>query len=414
MESTIRNSKRETLNKRDIWNVSAWVVWTAALVVLVIRPLLISHRGTSFDTYNLAGSHWIRGENIYSQWMGFVYSPPVALFFAPFAYFPAPFGNILWRLLNAGFLLGGLAAILKTNLFAGIKQNSFGILYILLVPLALGNIDISQANPLVVGLLLFAIAAVYLERWNSAALCIAIASCIKIYPIAVGLLICVIAPRRFSWRLLLALLFLAMVPFVFQQWSYVTNQYQSWIVTRISDNRRQWPIEKQPLDLWFLIHWVGNLPISSRLYSFIQLGTGGALALFCAIQTRRGWTRERVLIGLFCLVSIWMTLCGPATESYTYMILAPAIILALVQSFDARQPTALRTLVLVAFIFQLLAVTRASFMPHFKPFLALSIQPVSALVFLIYTLLWVFNDSLWQKEKCRVPKKIPSSNQNPG
>src|SRR5207249_877093 len=148
MESTIQNSKRETLDKRGIWNVSAWIVWTVALVVLVIRPLMISHRGTSFDTYSLAGLHWIRGENIYSQWMGFVYSPLVALFFAPFAYLPAPLGNILWRLINAGFLLGGLAAILKTNLFAGIKQNSFGILYILLVPLALGNIDISQANPL--------------------------------------------------------------------------------------------------------------------------------------------------------------------------------------------------------------------------------------------------------------------------
>jgi Glycosyltransferase family 87 len=396
MESTIRHSTSETLDKRGIWNKSAWIVWTVAIVVLVIRPLLISHRGTSFDTYSLAGLHWIHGENVYSQWMGFVYSPLVAVFFAPFAYLSAPIGNILWRLLNAAFLLGGVAAILKTNLFAGIKQNSFGILFILLVPLALGNIDISQANPLVEGLLLFAIAAVYVERWNSAALCVAIATCIKIYPIAVGLLICVIAPRRFSWRLLIALLLLVMVPFLFQHWPYVANQYQSWVATRISDDRRQWPVEKLPLDLWFLIHWVGHLPISAKSYSLIQLGTGGALALFCAIQTRRSWARERVLIGLFCLVSIWMTLCGPATESYTYMILAPAIILALVQSFDARQPAGLRSLVLAAFILQLLAVTRASFMPHFKSFLALSIQPISALVFLIYTLLWLFNDSFWQ------------------
>jgi hypothetical protein len=414
MESTIRHSTSESLDKRGIWNQSAWIVWSVALVVLVIRPLLISHRGTSFDTYSLAGSHWIHGEDIYSQWMGFVYSPLVAVFFAPFAYLPAPIGNILWRLLNSGFLLGGLASILKTNLFAGIKQGNFGILYILLVPLAVGNIDISQANPLVEGLLLLAIAAVYVERWNSAAFCVAIATCIKIYPIAVGLLICVIAPRRFSWRLLIALLLLVMVPFLFQHWPYATNQYQSWIATRISDDRRQWPVEKLPLDLWFLIHWVGHLPIPVKFYSLIQLGSGGALALFCAIQTRRGWARERVLIGLFCLVSIWMTLCGPATESYTYMILAPAVILALVQSFDARQPVGLRSLVFAAFILQLLAVTRASFMPHFKPFLALSIQPISALVFLIYTLLWLFNDSFWQQEQCRLLSNIPLPNQNSG
>jgi hypothetical protein len=399
MEAAIRRSMSEILDKHRIWNKCAWIVWTAALVILILRPLLLSHRGTSYDTYQFAGSHWLQGENIYSHWMGFVYSPVVAAFFAPFAYLPSPLANILWRILNAAFLLGGLAAILKTNLFPGIKQSNFGLLYILLVPLAVGNIDISQANPLVEGLLLLAIAAVYAERWNSAALCVAIATCFKIYPIAVGLLICLIAPKRFSWRMLIALLLLLVIPFLFQHWSYVSNQYNAWIATRASDDRRQWPIEKLPLDLWFLIHWVGGLPIPPKIYSLIQLGTAGALAFFCAVQTWRGWAKNRVLIGLFCLVSIWMTLCGPATESYTYLILAPAVILALVQAFDADQPVELRALVSAAFILQLLAATRASFLPHFKPSWALSIQPVSALVFLVYTLWWLFNNSLWPGDR---------------
>ena len=157
------------MDKGRIWNTCAWIVWAAVLVVLILRPFLLSHRGTSFDTYHLAGSHWFQGETIYTQWMGFVYSPVVAAFFAPFAWIPAALANILWRILNAALLLGGLAAVLKTNLFAGIKEKNYGILYLLLVPLAVGNIDISQANPLVEGLLLLAIAAVYTERWNSAA-----------------------------------------------------------------------------------------------------------------------------------------------------------------------------------------------------------------------------------------------------
>ena len=76
-----------------------------------------------------------------------------------------------------------------------------------------------------------------------------------------------------------------------------------------------------------------------------------------------------------------MTLCGPATESYTYLILAPAVILALVQAFDAPQPARLRALVAGAFVLQLVAAARASFLPHFKPAWALSILPCSALVF---------------------------------
>jgi hypothetical protein len=398
MEATIRPSTTETLKTAGFWNTSACIVWTAALVVVIARTLLLSHRGTSFGTYHLAGLHWIHSENVYTQWMGFVYSPTVAAFFAAFTCVPFALGNILWQLLNAAALLGGLTAVLTVNLFPGINQRNFGLSHLLIVPLALGNIDISQANPLVAGLLLLTIAAVRVERWNSAALCIAIATFFKIYPIAVGMLICVIAPRRFGWRLLTALLLLAIAPFLFQHWSYVSDQYHAWISTRTSEDRRNWPTEKLPLDLWFLVHWFGHLPVAPTIYRLIQLGTAGALALFCAIQTSKGWAKYRVLAGLFCLASIWMTLCGPATESYTYILLAAPTILALVQSYNARQPVWLRALVSAAFALQLLAVTRASFLPHFKPFWALSIQPFSALVFLAYCLFWLLNDSLWTGE----------------
>jgi hypothetical protein len=129
MEATIRRSAIEFWDKRRLWNKVAWVVWTVVLVVIVLRPLLLSHRGTSFDTYQLAGSRWLRGEDVYSQWMGFVYSPMVAAFFAPFAWLPVSLANILWRILNAALLLGGLAAILKIHLFVGITEKFWPAVY---------------------------------------------------------------------------------------------------------------------------------------------------------------------------------------------------------------------------------------------------------------------------------------------
>src|SRR5260370_8726273 len=129
--------------------------------------------------------------------MGFVYSPIVAAFFAAFVWVAFVLGSILWQLLNAAVLLGGLKAVLKVDLFPGINQRNFGISHLLIVPLALGNIDISQANPLVAGLLLLAIAAVYVKRWNLAALCIAIATFFKIYPFALALRFCLMSPQRF-------------------------------------------------------------------------------------------------------------------------------------------------------------------------------------------------------------------------
>jgi len=201
----------------------------------------------------------MRGEYLYANWRGFIYSPVTAALFVPFSCLPPALAYSLWLFANAAALLGGLAALFNTNLFPGFSQKCVGIVYLLLLPLGLGNLDVGQANPLVVGLLMFAIAAVRVKRWNIAALCIAIPTLLKIYPLAVGMLICVIAPRRFVWRLLLALLLLAVAPFLFQHWSYVSDQYHAWIETRISDNRIHYPEKYVPIDLWFLLHWVGRL-----------------------------------------------------------------------------------------------------------------------------------------------------------
>jgi hypothetical protein len=392
---TIQPSSTNASIKRSFWNIAAWIAWTIALIVLIARPVVLSQRGTSFDTYNFAGSHWLRGETVYTQWMGFVYSPLVAAFFAPFACLSLPVANIIWRLINAMALLGGMFALLRTKLFPGVGRGQAGVAYLLLAPLALGNIDISQANPLVAGLIMFAIAAVSTERWNWAAFCIAIATLFKIYPLAVGLLICVIAPRRFAWRLFGALLLLVLSPFLFQHWSYVLEQYKAWIATRTSDDRRNWPVEKLPLDLWFVVHWVFHLPISQKVYTLIQLGSAAGLAVFCAYGTWKRWNTDRVLIGLFCFSAIWMTLCGPATESYTYMLLAAPAILALLQSLNLNQPFWIRFWIIASVALQLLAVGRASFMPHFKSFWILAVQPISALLFLVYCVIWLLSEFFW-------------------
>jgi hypothetical protein len=400
----ITNLSKSTYKTIILWNVAAMAVWAIALIILVARPLLLWQRGTSFDTYNLAGSRWLRGEGVYTHWMGFVYSPFVAAFFAPFSFLPTAIANIIWRLINAAILLGGLAAILKVNLFTGIKRDRIGIAYLLLVPLVIGNIDISQANPLVAGLIMLAVAAAYTERWNWAAFCIAIATLFKIYPLAAGLLICVIAPRRFAWRLFGILIVLTLLPFLFQHWSYVLEQYRAWISTRTADDRQNWPAEKVPLDLWFLIHWVLHLPVPPKVYTLIQLGSAAALAFFCALTTWKKWLPARILAGLFCLSAIWMTLCGPATESYTYMLLAAPSILAFLESAHSGPPFRIRIWVLASLALQFLAVARASFMPHFKPFWILATLPISALLFLIYCMFWLFNNAFWPETGGLVPK----------
>jgi hypothetical protein len=376
--------------------VFTWIVWILALSALIVRHTAGGlDRVYAFNDYMLGGSHWIRGEHLYGNWRGFVYSPGVAAFFVPLAIMPAGLAYILWLLVNVSVFLCGFASLLQSDIVPGLNRESSALFYLLLLPCALGNLDVGQANPFVVGLLMFAIAGVNRERWNTAALCIAVASYFKIYPFVVGMLICVIAPRHFVWRLLLALSVLAVTPYLFQHWSYVTEQYQAWTITRASDDRLHYSIKYAPIDLWFLIHTIAHLPIPARFYVIIQFGTGALIALSSIWGLRKNWNMQRLVCWQFYLVSIWMILCGPATEAHTYLLMAPALVIALVSSIRNQQPLLLRTMIFAAFFCQLVHMARIDHFFHNKHEWVFIPLPLSALLFLIYCLLWLPNDSSW-------------------
>jgi Glycosyltransferase family 87 len=399
MDARVRPERPRIFEKARSLNSIAWILWTIALSALILRYTAGGvHRVYAFNDYRLAGLHWIHGEYLYGDWRGFIYSPIIAAFFAPLAILPPVIAYILWLLLNVSVFFCGLATLLESNIVPGLNRESSALIYLLLLPCALGNLDVGQANPFVVGLLMLAFAAVHRARWNTAALCTALATYFKIYPFAAGMLICVIAPRRFIWRMLLALLVLAVAPYLFQHWTYVTDQYHAWIATRASDNRLNYSIKYVPIDLWFLLHTIAHLPIPAWFYPMIQLGTGALIALSSIWGLWKGWNIQRLLCGQFFLVSIWMTLCGPATEAHTYLLMAPALVVALVQSIRDHQPTLLRSIIFGAFFFQLVHTTRINYLLHNKHAWVFIPLPLSALLFLVYCLLWLLNDSFWEEE----------------
>ncbi len=387
---------RGRLNSLGIWNIAALAVWLVIFLGLAVRTLANPNRATAFTVYRLAGSHWLSAQHLYGDWRGFVYSPIAAVFFAPFGNLPPGWGNLCWTWVNAGLFLLGVAAVLASGMYPGIKPRHRGIVFLLIVPLVLGNLDTGQANPTVIGLLLLAVAAVPAERWSLAALCVAIATYFKIYPLAVGLILFLIAPRKFGWRLLLALLVLGILPFLFQHWSYVSQQYHEWVATRSADDRRLYPIKDVPLDLWFLLVRFGHLPIPGFAYTAFQVLSGGAVALFCLVGVRKNWAKERVLAGLLALVCIWMTLFGPATELQTYVLLAPAVVLTLVNAFLYPWSIWLRVGLLVVYLLMVLAVARTSFLPSQKGLWISTIQPVAALIFLACCLVWLLGG--WRRQ----------------
>ena len=378
------------------WNPVAILAWTVALSAIIGKIVASPERVTNVNRYLTAGRAWIEGSPlyIYTPNKGFVYGPFSAVCYALASYLPDVWTRILWCLLSAALLLGGMWAMMTSGPFSQLPARRRGLAFLLVLPLALGNFDSAQANAFLAGLIMIAFAAACAERWTIAAIALAVAVHWKVYPVVAGLLLILLFPRGFSWRFVLAVVITGLIPFLFQNASYVIDQYRLWYDTRTADNRLDYSLAIAPKDLWFVLVQAAGLPISQTVYRLIQAVVGLAIATYCLWGRVNDLPKERLLAGTFSLVCAWMTLLGPASELYTYLLVAPAIAFEMVAAFSKRGDAVSRSLVLAAFLFLLAAILRVGFFPRYDNPYALSLQPLGALFFLVYALRKYFGEVL--------------------
>jgi hypothetical protein len=211
---------------------------------------------------------------------------------------------------------------------------------------------------------------------------------LKIYPIAVGLLLVLIYPRQLGWRLAVTLILLGALPFILRQPAYVSEQYQRWISSRAADDRGI------IMNIGMVLKATRVNPSPPALMA-IQVLSGVVVAAVCLFGRLQKWAEERLLVGLFTLASCWMLLFGPATEDATYVMLAPALVFALVQAFHRPTPSWMRNTLCVSFVLLLLAQILNSYFSFKKGVYAMSVQPFAALIFALYGVSNIFKSSLW-------------------
>jgi hypothetical protein len=378
-----------TLRESDLWVRWAAVLWAALVVSVCARGALQPHKRNLYFTWWTAAGDWVQGADLYRPYFAppldqFRYSPPVAALLAPWHWLPEGVGNVLWRLLNAGALLGGLAWWLRAGAPAATTPGQRAAVSLLVLPLALGSLNNGQPNPLLTGLLLGSVAGVAGGRWWAAAGCAALAAALKVYPLALGLLLAVAYPRRFGLRLAAALALLAALPYLCQEPGYVTRQYALWYerLRPADEHRRHWPDEIAYRDLWLLLR-VWGVPLAGSAYQAVQLAAAAGCAAVVAALRWRGRPASQVGLAALTLGSAWMMLLGPATESCTYVVLAPALGWWLVRAHQAaaggRAPWAREALGLSAGLLGLCVLVGLS--PNVTRFHGLGLHPLAALVF---------------------------------
>jgi hypothetical protein len=370
-------------------------LWLAVILGVTIRGMAAPHQNSVFLVFRDAGRAWLAGQPLYSHVGKYLYSPLAAALFAPFALVPDWAASALWRLTTGLAYL--FAVICWFRRYQSSSSSSSSIVptvlgLALLLPLSIGNLNNGQASPLIIALLICGCLAVLDQRWTLAAGCIAIATFFKIYPLAIGLLLAVIEPRKLTWRLVLGVVILGSLSLVLQRPDYVISQYGDWWRSLGADQRRVSTELGSWRDAWLLLR-IAHVPITVSAYAILQAAAALAAAIYCWWRSKH-WDRAPVVWCVFSAGCLWITLFGPSTELATYIFLAPAVAFAcakvLTPVLQKRQPFGwLQFLSVAAYGLLLLAEALNAWVPVIRQNNYLhAIQPVAALFFLAFILRW--------------------------
>jgi hypothetical protein len=188
-----------------------------------------------------------------------------------------------------------------------------------------------QVNIHVAACMIAMLAAVIEKRWTLACIVLGVAFICKAYPLTLGMVLILLYPRQLSWRVLLTVAVSLLLPFLFQHPGYVSDQYGKWIANLRAEDRSNIPLEHMYRDLWLLIHLYG-IPVSRTVYLLIQASVGVVVAGLCWHRQRTGWPERVLLTSTLSLVTAWMMLLGPSTESSSFALMAPSFAWSIVEA----------------------------------------------------------------------------------
>jgi hypothetical protein len=222
---------------------------------------------------------------------------------------------------------------------------------------------------------------------------------VKLYPLALAMLLLLLYPRRFTGPFLFWMLVGFGTPFLLRSPDYVGRQYYHWYQVLKVDDRSQIQISVSYRDLWLLIRLAGE-PISHAAYQLIQVGAALVIAALCWRHKRIHGNDGAVQHWAVELACCWMTVLGPATESCTYILLAPTLAWRVFQSW-VRSTALLPRWLLTASGGLFLAPLIANWFPQASRVHALGLQPLAALLLLGVVL--AFPPSFAKETQAEVP-----------
>ncbi|XOV90449.1 MAG: glycosyltransferase family 87 protein [Pseudomonadota bacterium] len=299
-------------------------LWLLVGAAVTAKVLVKGDERSVYPIFATATHNWWAGISMYQE-VGetdlYRYSPVFSVFFTPFAMHET-WSHISWILASMALMYYACRQFYAELIKPQLTQETDGTLnlFLLLVGLTfVRSVWQGQSNILLMAMILLALVALMRGRSWRAAFFLTATIFIKIWPIALVLLL---ATKR--WRLipqcLVIGLVLAALPFLTQPPDIVLDQYNAWFRSLILDQGRRTSYR----DFWTLWELFGGI-VNPMVYHLAQLGSGLVIfALSLVVLSRPGSEASR----LFLILSLWVCWqlqIGPGTERMTYSIFAPVI-----------------------------------------------------------------------------------------
>jgi hypothetical protein len=263
-----------------------------------------------------------------------------------FAVWPEPAGGILWKVFNCLFYAAGLWRWARRVLPARFDSHRVGIFFLLALPNSLISMYNGQANLLMTGAILFGLASAVDRRWNLAAAWIALATLVKAYPLAIGLLLAALYPVQFAGRFATALALGFLLPMAMPPYPASFQQSPTWLAM-LYDTSGVRPEKYRSIDQLWRVYYE---PLSPHAYLVLGLLAGLAVLALGLFFARQRMEPRKLMTWIFIGFACWTVLFGPTTEAATYAIVAPAIAWCLMDAFSRPTSWATRSLLLASLL----------------------------------------------------------------
>ena len=325
-----------------------WVsiaIYALTLTIGIAAYLSNTARSVS-SNYELAASHWLQSESLYSESKiighGFLYLPQAAIFHIPFALLSEwtgvkEAGDVAFRI--ASWVVLAVCCFRFTRL-AGHEDGFSQVLMALAVSaVGVSCIRIGQSTVMMTALMLLSLDMWRLGRYNWSAVCIAVAIGVKPLAIVLALLLFAVS-RTMRVRLILCAIGLAALPFVSQSPLYAWNQYRDCFammgIAAESGNQSYWA------QLFCMLRIFG-VPLSGPVQNVIRMiaALGTLVLAFMAVARVE---QARAAYWLFHLSVFFLMLFNPRTENTTYLMMGPVYGLLIANNMASTKRVFLKVL----------------------------------------------------------------------